>query len=116
MSDVVLTRHALARAGGVSTGRTKKWVDRAIAAVMQPFAWRPMTTAPFNRNLKLRVADDGGMLTLPFPCRRTNAGRWINADLGTALPIDPIGWCIWSQSEPIRVSVPLRSRRRPTVL
>jgi len=112
MSDVVLTRRVLARGSGVTSGSVKNWIERAIAAMTRPFAWRPMTTAPFNRNLKLRIADDGGALTLPFPCRRTNGGHWINADLGTAIPIDPIGWCIWRQSEPVYAPIPVRPRRR----
>ena len=61
--------------------------------------WRPMSTAPYNRNLELRV-DEGSGKTAPFPCRHLNGGEWINVDLGTRTRIHPISWRVWRQSEP----------------
>jgi hypothetical protein len=79
---------------------TKEFFERAIADAVRPFCWRPITTAPFNRNVKLRIAEADRVLTMPFPCRRTNDGRWINADLGTPVAIDPTHWCIWRRRTP----------------
>jgi hypothetical protein len=38
-------------------------------------------------------------MRLSFPCRRTNAGVWINADLGTSLQIEPVAWRRWQKAE-----------------
>jgi len=45
--------------------------------------WHPISTAPNNQDLELKVLDGVSSVVLPFPCRRTNAGDWINADLET---------------------------------
>jgi len=45
--------------------------------------WHPISTAPNNHDLELKVLDGASPVVLPFPCRRTNAGAWINADLET---------------------------------
>ena len=39
--------------------------------------WHPASTAPFNRDVEVRVAGDRGARVLPFPCRQTADG-WIN--------------------------------------
>lgn len=57
--------------------------------------WHPMTTAPYNQDVELRVLDRGEVITLPFPCVRDNADRWINSDLGTPILINPVEWRIW---------------------
>ena len=43
--------------------------------------WHPISTMPFNRDLELRAVVSGEIKSLKFPCRQTNAGEWINADL-----------------------------------
>jgi|SRR5579859_6171478 len=59
-------------------------------------SWHPISTAPANHDLELRVLDEA-TITLPFPCRRTNDGAWINADLGTSLHIQPLKWRPWQK-------------------
>src|SRR6516162_1971633 len=49
----------------------------------------PISTAPNNHDLELKVLDGASPVVLPFPCRRTNAGAWINADLETGIDIQP---------------------------
>ena len=51
--------------------------------------WHPISTAPNNHDLELKVLDGALPVVLPFPCRRTNAGAWINADLETGIDIQP---------------------------
>jgi hypothetical protein len=60
--------------------------------------WHPISTAPNNQDLELRVVDRHKAMRLLFPCRRTNAGVWINADLGTGLRIEPIAWHPWQNA------------------
>jgi hypothetical protein len=91
--------------------RSKDILRRAIADAVRPFCWRPISTAPFNRTVKLRIYESGGIVTLPFPCRRTNRGYWINVDLGTVISIDPTHWCVWRRRSPAISYRP--STRRP---
>ena len=51
--------------------------------------WHPISTAPTNHDLELKVLDRASSIILPFPCRRTTAGEWINADLETSIDIRP---------------------------
>ena len=60
--------------------------------------WHPMSTAPYNRDLELRI-DEGGGMTAPFPCRHLNGGEWINVDLGTRMRMRPISWRVWQKSD-----------------
>jgi hypothetical protein len=46
--------------------------------------WHPISTAPDNHDLELTVLDGGSSVVLPFPCRRTNTGQWVNTDLRTS--------------------------------
>jgi hypothetical protein len=61
--------------------------------------WHPISTAPNNHDLELKVLDGGSSLVLPFPCRRTNAGEWINADLEAAIDIRPTKWRPWQKAK-----------------
>ena len=61
--------------------------------------WHPISTAPCNQDLELRVAEGGAILTLEFPCRQTNAGDWIDVDLGTRTAIKPVEWRVWQHSK-----------------
>jgi hypothetical protein len=60
--------------------------------------WHPISTAPANHDLQLTVLDKAREAVLPFPCRRTNSGEWINADLGTSMHIQPVKWRPWHSS------------------
>jgi len=61
--------------------------------------WHPASTAPYNQDLELRVAEDGRKTTMPFPCRHTNTDEWINVDLGVPLKIEPLEWRAWHRSK-----------------
>ena len=63
--------------------------------------WHPMTTAPFNRDVEARVAEERGSRVVPFPCRQTAAG-WVNADLGVRVGMEPIAWRPWPANNGIR--------------
>jgi len=79
-----------------------KETDRAVQIALERqhlSHWHPASTAPYNRDLELRVNEDGTTSTLPFPCRHTNEDVWINVDLGTPLQIRPVEWRPWQQSK-----------------
>jgi nucleotide-binding universal stress UspA family protein len=63
--------------------------------------WHPISTAPCNQSLELRVAEGDDMVTVQFPCCRTNDNEWINADLGTQVHLQPVQWRIWQHSKPL---------------
>jgi len=46
-----------------------------------------ISTAPCNRALSFVSAKEQRISTLEFPCQQTNAGDWINCDLGTPIRI-----------------------------
>lgn len=76
--------------------------DRAIHAALEHHhlsRWHPVSTAPYNQDLELRVTEDGTIATMPFPCRHTNEDEWINVDLGVPLQIEPVEWRAWQQSQ-----------------
>ncbi len=62
-------------------------------------AWHPISTAPDNQDLELTVLDGASLVALPFPCRRTNAGQWITADLETGIYIQPKKWRPWQKAK-----------------
>jgi hypothetical protein len=41
--------------------------------------WKPIDTAPFDRDVELAVIDGSGVHALTFPCRRVFSG-WVNAE------------------------------------
>ncbi len=61
--------------------------------------WRPISTAPCNQELELRILLDGQISTLEFPCLHSNADAWINVDLGSEIKIEPIEWRIWQHDK-----------------
>ena len=61
--------------------------------------WHPISTAPSNHDLELKVLDGGSSVVLTFLCRRTNAGEWINADLEAAIDIRPTKWRPWQKAK-----------------
>jgi hypothetical protein len=65
-------------------------------------AWHPISTAPANNDLELRVLNKATVAILPFPCRRTNSGKWINADLGTSIDVQPVKWRPWQKPKASR--------------
>ncbi len=82
--------------------RAIQQTDRAVHAVLEHHhlsRWHPVSTAPYNQDLELRVSEDGAITTIPFPCRHTNEDEWINVDLGVPLHIQPVEWRAWQQSK-----------------
>jgi hypothetical protein len=61
--------------------------------------WHPISTSPDNHDLELTVLDGGSSVVLPFPCRRTNTGQWVNTDLRTSIHIQPIKWRPWQKAK-----------------
>jgi hypothetical protein len=60
--------------------------------------WRPISTAPCNRDVELRVSEGTATSTLEFPCQLTNAGDWINGDLRTSIKVQPMEWRVWQHN------------------
>jgi hypothetical protein len=72
-------------------GAVIKTAARSIRkCLLRRHLWHPISTAPHNQDLELRLVDENALVRASFPCRRTNSGGWINADLGTSLQIQPI--------------------------
>jgi hypothetical protein len=56
------------------------------------FGWKPIDTAPFDKDVSLMVTDgQGEPYALNWPCRRTAAG-WVSSNKGTLLAVTPIQW------------------------
>jgi hypothetical protein len=71
--------------------------DMAFALHLRLHPWHPISTAPCNRGVELRVREGTAISTLEFPCQQTNAGDWINCDLGTPIKIQPVEWRAWQR-------------------
>ncbi len=71
---------------------------RSLACTSRAYRWRLASTAPCNQPLELRVAEGGHVETLDFPCLKTNEGKWINSDLGSAVSVNPIEWRVWGKA------------------
>ena len=67
----------------------------SFASMVRSHPWHPISTAPCNRGVELRVREGTAISTLEFPCRQTNAGDWINCDFGTPINIQPVEWRAW---------------------
>lgn len=85
--------------------------DHGLAAYLSH--WRPISTVPCNQIVELRVPEGEEMITLEFPCLQTNAGVWIDVDLGTRVDLHPVEWRIWrkrSSPQPHLSNVDLKAR------
>lgn len=85
-----------------------KTMDRAIHDYLlrqHLSLWHPISTAPDNHDLELTVLDGVSSTVLPFPCRRTNAGQWINTDLRTSIHIQPVKWRPWQKAKTPRLQL-----------
>ena len=57
--------------------------------------WKPIATAPFDRELEVAIIDYNGTHALAFPCRRFLHG-WINAETKKLLDnLRPTHWREW---------------------
>ena len=59
--------------------------------------WKPISTAPFDRELELAVFDYDGPHALVFPCRGI-VGRWINTETKQPVDVSPTHWREWPQA------------------
>jgi len=84
----------------------------AFALHVRLHPWHPISTAPCNRGVELRVRDGRATSTLEFPCLRTNAGDWINCDFGTPINIQPVAWRAWHGHSPQPQSLQVNTRGR----
>jgi hypothetical protein len=85
----------------------------AFALHFRSHPWHPISTAPCNRGIELRVREGRAISTLEFPCQRTNAGDWINCDFGTPIKIEPVEWRPWQHGHsPQPQSPPVNTRGR----
>ena len=78
---------------------SKEWLELLESHLPHLSHWHPMSTAPYNQELELRVTDSGQIVTLEFPCLRTNDEAWINVDLGTQIRIEPVEWRAWEHKQ-----------------
>jgi hypothetical protein len=84
----------------------------AFALHFRSHPWHPISTAPCNRGVELRVREGTGISTLEFPCKQTNAGDWINCDFGTPINIQPVEWRAWHGHPPQPQSLRVNTRGR----
>ena len=88
-------------------GRMPQWIEQAVKnadKAIQDFTlqfhlshWHSISTAPNNQELELRIVQVGEIAPLEFPCLQTNAGQWINVDLGSGIKINPVEWRVWQR-------------------
>ena len=84
----------------------------AFALHFRSHPWHPISTAPCNRGVELRVREGTAISTLEFPCRQTNAGDWINCDFGRPINIQPVQWRAWHGHSPQPQSLQVNTKRR----
>ena len=62
-----------------------------------PDEWRPIATAPFDRDLELAVINYYGVHTLIFPCRRILTG-WLKSGTQEQVNVLPTHWREWEDA------------------
>ena len=60
--------------------------------------WHPISNAPVERELEVRLEDSFGRYVLLFPCKLVPGRGWVNSRLETPLPIEPVDWRYWDES------------------
>ena len=58
--------------------------------------WKPISIAPFDRDLELAVIDRDGPHALVFPCRRI-LGGWIKVESKEQIDVRPPHWREWAK-------------------
>lgn len=56
--------------------------------------WKPISSAPFGRELELAVLDEDGEHALVFPCLKGRES-WKNVTTGARVDIHPTHWRDW---------------------
>ena len=85
-----------------------KDTDKAVRDLVQNVHlshWHPISTAPCNQELELRISEDGRIITLNFPCLQTNSGAWINVDLGSQIVFQAVEWRVWQRKNPLALTI-----------
>jgi hypothetical protein len=60
--------------------------------------WKPISTAPMEKNLEVRLEDAFGRYVLLFPCKLIPGEGWINGWLETTLAVHPVEWRYWDEA------------------
>jgi hypothetical protein len=81
------------------TDMSNDWLEWLKNRVFRLHRWHPISTAPFNQELELRIAENDQIVTLEYPCLQTNEGFWINVDLGTQIRVTAVEWRAWHHSK-----------------
>jgi len=76
------------------TGR-RGVIDALLGLLYGARCWHPVATAPFGRDLEIRIRDADGVRVAPFPCRQTTQG-WVNADLDVRARLMAVEWRPWA--------------------
>ncbi len=63
--------------------------------MLDAMSWLKIETAPFDRDLKLAVIEDGEVHSLVFPCRRRAFGGWSKAETSEVVRVFPTHWREW---------------------
>jgi hypothetical protein len=58
--------------------------------------WRPISTAPFDRDIEIAYLNYDGTHALVFPCRRVLNG-WMKAETRERIDVQPSHWREWVQ-------------------
>jgi hypothetical protein len=59
--------------------------------------WKPIDTAPFDRDLELAVIDSRGTRLVAFPCRRVADSGWLDVETDKRVYyIRPTHWRDWA--------------------
>jgi hypothetical protein len=69
-------------------------LQHVIAEAME---WKPISSAPFDRDLELAVIDADGVHALVFACRRTLRG-WVKAKNNQQVEVYPTHWRRWADA------------------
>lgn len=73
--------------------------NRRLAANNVKMEWKPISTAPFDRDLELAVLDGREAHALVFPCRRILSG-WVKAATNDRINVSPTHWREWQDPAP----------------
>jgi hypothetical protein len=62
-------------------------------------SWNDASTAPLGIKIEVECEDmRRGFYTLPYPCRRTPGGIWVNAQTNQVIDCNPTRWRTWQHA------------------
>jgi hypothetical protein len=68
--------------------------------------WKPISSAPFDRDLELAVIGGDGLHALVFPCRRI-LGGWMKVGSKERIDVRPTHWRKWREKSLSATVLPL---------